>query len=133
MTPIFLDTVGLLALWNSDDQWHDSARIAYEKIIFAREPIVTTTFVLLECGNSASRRTFREDVCELRKTLELREELIVPSHDDWNTAWDAYRQGKAGAAGIVDYVSFAVMRRLGIDRAFTNDRHFREAGFETLF
>jgi predicted nucleic acid-binding protein len=30
-------------------------------------------------------------------------------------------------------VSFAVMRRLGIQRAFTNDRHFREAGFETLF
>ena len=35
--------------------------------------------------------------------------------------------------GIVDYVSFAVMRRLGIRQAFTNDRHFQEAGFETLF
>jgi predicted nucleic acid-binding protein len=27
----------------------------------------------------------------------------------------------------------AIMRRLGIVQAFTNDRHFREAGFETLF
>jgi len=25
------------------------------------------------------------------------------------------------------------MRRLGITQAFTNDRHFQAAGFETLF
>lgn len=30
-------------------------------------------------------------------------------------------------------VSFAVMRRLGITEAFTNDRHFQAAGFATLF
>jgi len=33
----------------------------------------------------------------------------------------------------VHHVSFAVMRRLGIIDAFTNDRHFRAAGFNTLF
>ncbi|MCY2955046.1 MAG: hypothetical protein NTU53_24220 [Planctomycetota bacterium] len=27
---------------------------------------------------------------------------------------------------------FAVMRRLGFAEAFTNDRHFRAAGFDTL-
>ena len=36
-------------------------------------------------------------------------------------------------AGIVDHISFAVMRRLGIADAFTNDRHFKAAGFNTLF
>jgi uncharacterized protein len=35
--------------------------------------------------------------------------------------------------GIVDHVSFTIMRRLGISKAFTNDGHFRAAGFETLF
>lgn len=33
----------------------------------------------------------------------------------------------------VDNVSFVVMRRLGITDAFTNDRHFKAAGFNTLF
>jgi predicted nucleic acid-binding protein len=33
----------------------------------------------------------------------------------------------------VDHVSFAIMRRMGIPKAFTNDGHFRAAGFETLF
>jgi hypothetical protein len=29
MTPVFLDTVGLIALWDKDDQWHGSAETAY--------------------------------------------------------------------------------------------------------
>ena len=36
-------------------------------------------------------------------------------------------------AGIVDLVSFAVLRRLGITQVFTNDKHFTAAGFEVLF
>jgi uncharacterized protein len=133
MTSIFLDTVGLLAVWDIGDQWHEAAEAAYRRIVSARQPVVTTTFVLLECGNAAARRTYRDDVCILQRTLELRHEAIVPTDDDWAKAWDAYQQGQTGTAGIVDYVSFAVMRRLGILQAFTNDRHFQEAGFATLF
>jgi uncharacterized protein len=133
MTPVFLDTVGLLAVWDIDDQWHTYADGAYRGIVSARQPVVTTTFVLLECGNAAARRTYRDDVCELRRTLELRNEVVVPTDDDWAIAWDAYERRQAGGIGIVDCVSFAVMRRLGIRQAFTNDRHFQEAGFETLF
>lgn len=32
---------------------------------------------------------------------------------------------------FVDATSFAVMERLGLRRAFTLDRHFRQFGFET--
>jgi uncharacterized protein len=39
----------------------------------------------------------------------------------------------AGEAGNVGHISFGVMTRLGIRQAFTNDSHFRAAGFETLF
>jgi hypothetical protein len=28
MTPVFLDTVGLIAIWNAADQWHDVAEAA---------------------------------------------------------------------------------------------------------
>jgi len=33
---------------------------------------------------------------------------------------------------LVDCVSFEIMRRLGIKRAFAFDRHFEEQGFECL-
>src|SRR5258707_254079 len=113
MTPVFLDTVGLIALWDADDQWHAAADTAYGDIVSQRKTALTTTFILLECGNSAARRTFRSDVCALRQTLELRNELIVPTEDDWSKAWVAYERGEAAQAGIVDHVSFVVMRRPG--------------------
>jgi len=133
MTPVFLDTVGLVAQWDTGDQWHALADAAYQQIVAQRRPLVTTTYILLECGNTAARRTFREDVCALRQVLELRNELIVPTESDWNEAWAAYERSDAAQAGIVDHVSFVVMRRHGITDAFTNDRHFQAAGFTTLF
>jgi predicted nucleic acid-binding protein len=69
----------------------------------------------------------------LRIRLTKSNRLIDPTDDDWDQAWEAYARGDAGGAGIVDQVSFVVMRRLGIRQAFTNDEHFRAAGFETLF
>jgi predicted nucleic acid-binding protein len=59
--------------------------------------------------------------------------VIIPTDSDWHEAWTAYARGQASAAGIVDHVSFAVMRRLGITDAYTNDRHFKAAGFNALF
>ena len=133
MSIVFLDTVGLIAQWDMGDQWHGLAEAAYKQIVAQRKSPLTTTFILLECGNTAARRTFRSDVCALRHTLELRNELIQPTEDDWKQAWAAYERGEAAQAGIVDHVSFVIMRRLGITEAFTNDRHFQAAGFTTLF
>jgi len=133
MSVVFLDTVGLIAQWDTTDQWHALANAAYQQIAAQRKSVVTTTFVLLECGNTAARHSVRGDVCALRQALELRNELIVPTEDDWIQAWEAYERGEAAQAGIVDHVSFVVMRRLGITEAFTNDRHFSAAGVITLF
>jgi predicted nucleic acid-binding protein len=133
LTPVFLDTVGLIAVWDTDDQWHVIAEKAYQHLVAQRRPVLTTTLILLECGNTAARRTFRSDVCALRKALELRGELIVPTEEDWVKAWTAYEREEAAQAGIVDQLSFQVMRRLGITEAFTNDKHFQAAGFMVLF
>src|SRR5262249_45943269 len=121
MSPVFLDTVGLIALWDTDDQWHTAAESAFERLVARRQSTVTLTLIPLECGKPAARRTFRSDVCALRQTLEHRNELIVPTEDDWSNAWAAYERGEAGQAGIVDHVSFVIMRRLGLTAAFTND------------
>ena len=133
MTAVFLDTVGLLALWDVSDQWHSDAEAAFQKLARARTQLVTTTFVLLECGNAAARRPYRHEVDRLRQLLERRNELVVPNSADWDAAWTAYDRGNAAQAGIVDHVSFVVMRRLGIREAYTNDQHFRAAGLQTLF
>jgi uncharacterized protein len=35
--------------------------------------------------------------------------------------------------GIVDCISFVIMRRLGLTEVFSNDQHFAAAGFTPLF
>ncbi len=133
MTPVFLDTVGLLALWDASDQWHDAAEEAFSKLDQKKSSLLTTTFVLLECGNAAARRPYRFAVGRLRERMESTGTLVVPTEDDWRRAWEAYQAGEVGDAGIVDYVSFEVMQRLEISQAFTNDHHFRVAGLQPLF
>jgi predicted nucleic acid-binding protein len=133
MTPVFLDTVGLIAVWECADQWHTSAVGAFERLIAAGVPVVTTTDVLTECANAAARRPYRRDVVQLRRDLAAAGRLVSPSDTEIESAWVAYSRGEAGQAGIVDHLSFIVMKRLGISEAFTNDRHFVAAGFHVLF
>ena len=130
---VFLDTVGLLAVWDESDQWHRAAHACFSLLQASRVNLITTTFVLLECGNAAARRPYRSAVTRLRAQLEPSGRLVSPTVEDCQQAWIAYENGRADSAGIVDHVSFAVMRRMGISKAFTNDRHFRADGFENLF
>jgi uncharacterized protein len=132
MNVVFLDTVGLLALWDVADQWHAASETAFARITTEGKRFITTTYVIAECANAAARRPYRDEVCLLREKLEQRDELIVPTTEDWDAAWRAYKLGSAGQAGLVDQISFSVMRRLQIAEAFTNDRHFQAAGFKTL-
>lgn len=133
MNDVFLDTVGILAIWDLSDQWHAAADAAYQDLAQLQRRLTTTSLVLWECGNASARRPYRRRVNALRQRLIEAELLIEPTADEIEEAWLAYDRGEAGSAGIVDHVSFLVMRRLGLTDAFTNDRHFEAAGFKVLF
>jgi predicted nucleic acid-binding protein len=133
MNDVFLDTVGILAVWDRSDQWHAAADSIYQDLAKQQRGLTTTTLVLWECGNAAARRPYRKRVNVLRQRLIDAELLIEPTADEIEAAWISYDRGEAGAAGIVDHVSFLVMRRLELTDAFTNDRHFEAAGFKVLF
>ena len=133
MSLVFLDTVGIIALLDEDDQWHAAAVAAYDQMRATGARTVTTSHVLWECGNSAARRPYRGDVAELRLKLCQRQRCLEVRAADEETAWADYQVGSVGDAGIVDHISFVVMRRLGIRQVFTHDKHFTVAGFEVLF
>ncbi|MGH7139111.1 MAG: hypothetical protein ACREHD_25470, partial [Pirellulales bacterium] len=59
MTAVFLDTVGLVAMWNRSDQWHADAVAAFADLVRRQVRLMTTSYVLLECGNEAARRPYR--------------------------------------------------------------------------
>ena len=133
MNGVFLDTVGLLGLWDEDDQWHRQASVVFDEIERRADRLFTTSYVIAECANATSRWPGRDCVETLVQTLEATGGLIFPSDSDWHEAWIKYVSGHPGTPGMVDELSFAVMRRLGLRQAFTNDGHFSGAGFEALF
>jgi predicted nucleic acid-binding protein len=133
MSGAFLDTVGIIAIWDTADQWHPVAEPVYRELLTEGRTLVTTEAVLLECGNAVARRPYRPRVAALRRKLIHGELLVVPTPEEVEQAWAAYNRGEAGEAGIVDHLSFQVMRRLRLTEAFTNDQHFQAAGFTTLF
>ncbi len=133
MNDVFLDTVGMIVVWNKAYQWHTEAEAAYQDLHQNARRLLTTPLVLWECGNAAARRPFRSQVNRLRQFLIQEGLLIEPTPQEIDAAWAAYDRGEVAQAGIVDHVSFVVMRGLGITEGFTNDWHFQAAGFVVLF
>jgi predicted nucleic acid-binding protein len=132
-SPVFLDTVGLLALWDRSDQWHHAATQAFQQFSQERASLYTSSLVLLECANAAARRPYRTVVAALWHEMKAAERVFHPTEKDWEEAWSDYEHTHIGGPGVVDLTSFRAMRQLRIERAFTNDRHFRDAGFQVLF
>ena len=89
MTPVFLDTVGLIAVWERADQWHATASGVFEALLRDGVPLVTTPQVLLECGNASARRPCRADVAELRHNLIAAGGLVPPTPTEEDEAWAA--------------------------------------------
>lgn len=114
------------------DQWHANAVAAFHAVSSLKFYFVTTSFVLLECANHAARKPYRVEVTRMRKKLGMSGDLHEPRPKELSMAWDEYEHQIVGTASVVDLTSFALMRRLRVKKAFTNDRHFTMAGFDIL-
>ena len=99
MRPVFLDTVGLVAVWNERDQWHPAASGVFARLLHAQTVLVTTPYILAECANAVARRQARAAVVALRETLERQKRVLVPTDDDWQEAWRSYAAGHPGGPG----------------------------------
>ena len=61
--------------------------------------MLTTTCVMLECGNAAARRPYRQEVDVLRRKMLARSRLIEPTDHDVEQAWNDYHAGFGGRCG----------------------------------
>jgi predicted nucleic acid-binding protein len=131
---VFLDTCGWLALLNASDALHTTAKAAWRDFGRRGYSIVLTELVLLETGNglarTPARRLLRPSLEKLRASP--RTQIISASRDLLDRALDLYDRRSDKSWGLVDCVSFSVMQDLGVLEAFTNDRHFEQAGFRCL-
>lgn len=123
---IFTDTSALFALVDPADDGHAKARSFFEE---DAKPLLTHNYVLLESVALVQRRL---GPSALRVLLEdLVPSLIVRWVDEeiHRAASSALLAAVRRKTSFVDWVSFEIMRREGIEQAFTFDRDFAAQGF----
>lgn len=131
---VFLDTNGWLALLNASDSLHAAAQQAWADVGAAGYQVFLTDLVVAETGNglarTPARRSLRSALQRVRASPKATLIFITPNL--LATALDLYDQRSDKSWGLVDCASFVVMKEHGISEAFTNDRHFEQAGFRCL-
>ena len=131
MNRVFVDTLFVIALINRRDQYHQRASELANK--YEGHPLLTTDSVLLEIGNALTRN-FRKQSIEIIEEFYASEEteIIHLNPQLLRQAFEQYKMYQDKEWGLVDCVSFVVMRQTGIGRALTFDQHFVQAGFTAL-
>jgi predicted nucleic acid-binding protein len=128
---IFVDTSALLALLDRDDEFHARAATVIRSL-GVDEALLTHEYVLVETTSLAQRRlglqAVRSLVDDLLPLLEIAW-VDEPLHAE---AREAMLAAGRRTVSLVDWVSFLVMRRHGVRRAFTFDQDFALEGFEVL-
>ncbi len=129
---VFIDTSGLLAVLDRDDENHAAAAEAWQHILTSGETLVITNYILIETCALVQNRLGMAAVNVLQEDIVpvLRIEWIDSTvhHASMGIILSAMRK----KLSLVDCVSFETMRLGEITTAFTFDRHFKEQGFVCL-
>lgn len=126
----FVDTSFYIARVMPHDQWHAKALRAVRPGI----SFFTSSFVINETVSLLQARGFFSAAVTFLREARLSEgvTIVYPDAALQSEAWDLFARWGPAGANAIDCVSFAVMRKLSIRKAFTFDAHFRTAGFEIL-
>lgn len=89
---------------------------------------------MLETGNGLSVLRLRVAAVAWRQKLEKsdRVEIIAVSRSIYEAGWRLFEERPDKEWGIVDCISFELMKQLNIHEALTADKHFEQAGFKKL-
>jgi predicted nucleic acid-binding protein len=134
MTEIFLDTAYAIALISESDDFHDRALALADYIEENQVYLVTTRAILLEIGNALSKLRYRTAAIQPLDALEndVSVEITPLSEQLYSEALQIYRERSDKEWGLIDCVSYLVMKKKVIYQVLTTDEHFRQVGFQVL-
>lgn len=129
---VFVDTSALLALLDEDDRFHKAAASAFTLFRAERATLVTHNYLAVEAIALVHRRLGGARAADLMRGFLPELEMIWIDEATHATTASAYLAALPGRHSLVDFVSFEIMRRHGLTRAFTFDADFRSAGFQVI-
>ena len=131
---VFLDTSFSIAVAILRDEFHERALELADEIETKHTEIITTQAIVLEIGNALSKLKYRQSAVGIIQRLEsdLNTSIISLTDELYDEAFELFRNRSDKEWGLVDCISFVVMRERNIEAALTADEHFIQAGFRAL-
>jgi predicted nucleic acid-binding protein len=126
---IFVDTAAFLAVLNSNDHFHSSAKKAWQEILLSDVDMVSSNYVLLETTALLQHRFGIEAVRLLESDILPVVEIVWIDEAIHRQGLNALLAANRRQLSLVDCTSFQVMRQMGLSTVFTFDPHFGEQGF----
>ncbi len=118
---LFVDT----SVWYAAADAGDSSNTRAKTILASKEPLVTTDHVLAETWTLLRYRIHRRAAERFWEGLRDGAASVEPvGTADLESAWQIGLAYPDQDFSLVDRTSFAVMRRLGMERAASFDDHF---------
>lgn len=131
MERVFVDTSAWFAYMNRADPDHHRVRSTIDAL---KGALVTSDYVFDELVTLALVRSGHAVAVAVGKVLldpaQVSMERVTPA--DHASAWTLFQQRPDKDYSFTDCTSFAIMRRLGVEKAVTTDLHFRQEGFVTV-
>jgi predicted nucleic acid-binding protein len=127
---VLVDMSALFAALDRDD--HDHQRAADTFADLADRRLLTHNYVVLETDALVRRRLGLDASRALLEQLLPELETIWVDEALHQTAVALYLRGERAGPSLVDWTSFEVMRRHGIETAFAFDDDFRRQGFDVV-
>jgi len=131
-SPVFVDTSALLALVHAQDAHHAEVVRVMQELAGKAVPLITHSYVLVETGALVRRRFGNEAFRRIGKTVQSSALVVWVDERVHVAAWESAAACGRSGPGLVDQVSFLVMKELGIGSVVAFDSHFVEQGFRTL-
>lgn len=129
---MLVDSSALYALLDRRDANHGAADAAFEDLLDGRDRLVSHNYVVMESCALIQRRLGAEAATDFIQRLVPMLDLVWIERDIHESAVARFVGSPSRSTSLVDLVSFEVMRREGIDAAFTFDRDFGSAGLRTI-
>jgi predicted nucleic acid-binding protein len=129
---IFVDTSALLAVLDADDANHSAAKSSWGRILGSGDTLICHNYILVETSALVLRKLGVEAVRALERDIVPVLQVIWASRRVHDASVSAQLAAARRSLSLVDCVSFEIMRRAGIDKAFAFDRHFQEFGYEKV-
>lgn len=129
---ILIDTSAIYANLSSSEKNHEIASQTWKDHIKNDTRIFTPNYVIVETISLVQNRL------GMRSIFEFQMKMVPFINIEWITAsqhqeiMNNFQTANRRKLSLVDCASFVTMRRLGIQKVFTFDRHFADQGFQVL-